>query len=401
MNDPEIELKWPCADHATRQYMHCIDLRFGDAAYPFWIGNSCMQEIVAKLSQLAESSLHIVTDHNVNALHVGRLVEELSEFAPVFVWPLAEGEVSKSLGTLEHLANQLLNAGVDRKSVIVAMGGGMIGNIAGLVAALLFRGIRFVHIPTTLMAMCDSVISLKQAVNMPQGKNLLGCYHTPTAVFADTAYLSTLPPAQMRSGLCEIIKNVLAIDGDNLAWLLATLNTGAAYDTRTLANIVQVGVAAKQRVMVDDKRERASALVFEYGHTVGHAIELTCNGRLSHGEAVGLGIIVAAEVSHELGLLPTEVRNLHYQLLQLNGVAIQAPHTLTPEAVMTALRFDNKRGYVRALSGEIPMILLRALGEPLWEVGEYPLTLVDAGLVEEMLRRHIFHIDKLDVVQEA
>lgn len=401
MNKPEIELEWPCAVQAAGQRMHRTDLHFEDATYPFWVGSSCMEEIVAHLSQLADSSLHIVTDHTVNELHVRRLVEELSEVALVYVWPVAEGEMSKSLGTLDHLAYQLLNAGVDRKSVIVAMGGGMVGNIAGLLAALLFRGIRLVHIPTTLMAMCDSVISLKQAVNMPQGKNLVGCYHTPTAVFADTSYLLTLPRAQLRSGLCEIIKNVLTIDADNLALLLTILNTNATYDTRTLANVVKAGVIAKQRVMIDDKRERGRAIVFEYGHTVGHAIELTCGGRLSHGEAVGLGMIVAAEVSHELGMLPTDVRDLHYRLLQLNGVAIEAPDTLTPEAVMTALRFDNKRGYVRATSGEIPMILLRALGEPLWDAGEHPLTLVDAGLVEAMLRRHIFHIDQPYVVQEA
>lgn len=389
------------AVQAAGRRMRRTDLHFEDVGYPFWIGSSCSEEIIAHLNELAVSSLHIVTDNTVNALHVEPLVERMGDAAPVYVWSLEEGETSKSLATLDQLANQLLNSGIDRKSVIVAMGGGMVGNVAGLLAALLFRGIRMVHIPTSLMAMCDSVISLKQAVNMPQGKNLVGCYHAPAAVFADTAYLLTLPRAHLRSGLCEIIKNVLTIDVDNLALLLSILNETATYDMRTLAHVVEAGVLAKQRVMLEDKRERACAIVFEYGHTVGHAIELTCGGKLSHGEAVGLGMIVAAEVSHELGLLSREVRDLHYRLLQLNGVAIQAPDTLTPEAVMTALRFDNKRGYLRATSEEIPMILLQALGEPLWGAGEHPLTLVDASLVEAMLRRHIFHIDHPYVVQEA
>ncbi|GGY24613.1 2-deoxy-scyllo-inosose synthase [Paludibacterium paludis] len=380
--------------------MQRIDLSFEDVAYPFWIGSRCTGEIAAHLDAMAASSLHIVTDRNVGALHAGTLAGHLRDVAPVSVWTLPEGEMTKSLGTLERLACQLLDAGADRKSVVIAMGGGVVGNIAGLLAAVLYRGIRLVHVPTTLMAMSDSVISLKQAVNMPQGKNLVGCFHTPSAVFADTAYLMTLPAEHLRSGLCEIIKNVLTIDADRLSFLSATLDPSARYDETTLVRMVEAGVVAKQRVMIDDKREKGRAIVFEYGHTVGHAIELACGGRLSHGEAVGLGMVVAAEVAHELGLLPGEVRDLHYRLLRRNGVAIRAPEGLTPEAVMTALRSDNKRGYVRAGAGEIPMILLRGLGEPLWGNGEQPLTLVDADLVGAMLRRHLFQLEPSHSMQE-
>lgn len=403
MNAPERQLRVTQERGSTQQQeqhdqhetqptsgMHRSDLQFEDVCYPFWIGSRCTDEIAQHLASMSPSSLHIVTDETVNALHVRPLARRLQEFARVSVWPITVGEKSKSLRTLERLAHDVLEARIDRQGVVVAMGGGVVGNVAGLLAALLFRGIRLVHVPTTLMAMSDSVISLKQAVNMPQGKNLIGCFHTPAAVFADTAYLLTLPAVHLRSGLCEIIKNVLTIDPKSLPLVSSILNAEARYDGRTLAHIVEIGMQAKQRIMVADKREKGRAVVFEYGHTVGHAIELSCGGQLSHGEAVGLGMVVAAEVAHALDVLPADVRDMHYQLLKRNGVAIRAPKGLTPEVVMTALGSDNKRGYARALPGEIPMILLRALGEPHWEREEQPLTMVDACLVEAMLRRHVF-----------
>ncbi|WP_167371843.1 2-deoxy-scyllo-inosose synthase [Xenorhabdus beddingii] len=372
--------------------MNKIELHFEDAVYPFWIGGHCTEEISAYLAEMEASSLHIITDDTVNQLHATPFAKRLTlkTKVPVWVWSIPEGEANKSLNTLDYLANKLLNAGIDRKSVIIAMGGGVIGNIAGLLAALLFRGIRFVHIPTSLIAMSDSVISLKQAVNMPQGKNLMGCFHTPEAVFADTAFLLTLPSQHLRSGLCEIIKNVLILETENIPFLIRTLNAEAHYDEQTLAHIVQAGVLTKQKAMINDKREKHHALIFEYGHTVGHAIELSCNGRLTHGESVALGMIVAAEISHAFGLLTSQARDMHYRLIHLNGVDIKAPVGTTPEAIMQILQSDNKRGYLHANPNEIPMILLNELGVPLWSNEGHPLTLVPVDLVESMLRQHIF-----------
>ncbi|MEQ2027889.1 2-deoxy-scyllo-inosose synthase [Xenorhabdus szentirmaii] len=381
-----------CALQDNAHSMRKIELCFEDAAYPFWIGSHCTDEISAHLVKMSASSLHIITDDTVNQLHAAPFVQQLAlkTKIPVWSWSIPEGEANKSLTTLDFISNQLVNAGIDRKSVIVAMGGGVIGNIAGLLAALLFRGIRFVHIPTSLIAMSDSVISLKQAVNMPQGKNLMGCFHTPEAVFADTAFLMTLPPQHLRSGLCEIIKNVLILETENIPFLTSTLNTKAHYDEQTLAHIVQAGVLTKQKAMVNDKRERHHALIFEYGHTVGHAIELSCNGRLTHGESVALGMIVAAEISHAFGLLTSEARDMHYRLIHLNSVDIKAPVGTTPEAIMQILQSDNKRGYLHANPNEIPMILLKELGVPLWSSEGKPLTLVPADLVESMLKQNIF-----------
>lgn len=278
----------------------------------------------------------------------------------------------------------MVEAHIDRGIVIVAVGGGVVGNLAGLIAALLFRGIRLVHVPTTLIAAADSVISLKQAVNLSLGKNLLGCFHKPTAVLVDLNFLRTLPASQMRSGMYEIIKNALTVATENIPLLESGLKPDANYSDAELMSFVEAGLLAKQKVMKADKCERKEALVFEYGHTVGHAIELAAEGRVPHGEAVGLGMIVAAEVSSRLGRLSDSDRQLHHRLFMRNGLTIRLPAGVTVAAVMALLRMDNKRGYVCARPDQVAMILLDGLGVPAGPVGR-PLILVDASLVQSCI----------------
>jgi 3-dehydroquinate synthetase len=366
--------------------MRWMNLEFEGDRYPVGVGADCLDEIIAGLVALDASSFHVVTDRNVQRLHATRLFEKLSGVAQARLWPIAEGEAFKTMSTVERLAQDMVTDRIDRRSVVIAMGGGVVGNLAGLLSALLYRGIRLVHVPTTLIAMGDSVASMKQAVNLPQGKNLLGCFHKPTAVFADVHYLSTLPASEIRSGMCEIIKNALTVDAANLGMLQRTLVPDARYSGAVLAEIVEAGLLAKQKVMVNDKCERREAIVFEYGHTVGHAIELAAKGRLSHGEAVGLGMIVAAEIACELGLLSADVRDLHYSLVRKNGVSIRLPQGVDTSDVMALVRNDNKRGYLNAAQDQIAMILLRGLQQPAGDTAR-PLTLVDASLVEAVVDR--------------
>jgi 3-dehydroquinate synthase/2-deoxy-scyllo-inosose synthase len=286
--------------------------------------------------------------------------------------------------------------GIDRGSVIISVGGGVVGNIAGLIAALLFRGIRFVHVPTTLIAAADSVASLKQAVNLSVGKNLLGCFHKPTAVLIDINLLRTLPSAQVRSGMYEIIKNALTVATENIPLLESGLKQDANYTDTELMVIVEAGLLAKQKVMRADKCERKEALVFEYGHTVGHAIELAAEGRVPHGEAVGLGMIVAAEVACRLGRLSEADRNIHYRLLKRNGLSVRLPAGVTVTTVMELLRMDNKRGYVCARPDQVAMILLDGLGVAAGPVGR-PLTLVDASLVQSCIEDCLPEIEDIAV----
>lgn len=369
--------------------MQSMQLRFEDETYAVWLGEDCLESVVERLTELRASSYHLITDGTVDDLHARVFAARLSMGGVVHRWVMAGGEPGKTLSAVGGLAEAMVDAGADRASVVVAMGGGVVGNVAGLLAALLFRGIRLVHVPTTLIAMADSVASLKQAVNLPQGKNLLGCFYTPTLVLIDVAYLATLPAVQLRSGLCEIIKNALIISGENLDLVETLLRPDARYDAAALTMLVEAGLRAKQMVMHEDKRERARAIVFEYGHTVGHAIELAAGGSITHGEAVGLGMIAAAEVASALGGLPPSVRDLHYRLLRRNGVALRPPAGVHLDDVMALVMSDNKRGYVSASADQVPMILLEDLGKPRLCDGR-PLTLVDASLLASVLERHLF-----------
>jgi len=361
--------------------MRSVRLQFEDECYPVRIGVRCVDEIISNLRELSASSYHLIADRTVDKLHASVLFENLSSKVSARLWVVDNGELFKSLETVERLAQEMVQAGIDRGSVIVAVGGGVIGNLAGLIAALLFRGIRLVHVPTTLIAAADSVASLKQAVNLSVGKNLLGCFHKPTAVLIDLNFLRTLPATQIRSGMYEIIKNALTVATENIPLLESGLKPDANYSDTELMVIVEAGLLAKQKVMKADKCERKEALVFEYGHTVGHAIELAAEGRVPHGEAVGLGMIVAAEVASRLGRLSEADRSLHHRLLRRNGLMVRLPAGITITAVMALLRMDNKRGYVCARPDQIAMILLDGLGMPAGPV-DRPLILVDASLIQ-------------------
>lgn len=364
--------------------MRHLQLQFENEIYPVWIGTGCLDIIAAKLLEFGGSSYHVVTDATVGGLHAPCVFERLAAAVPTRLWQVGDGEAVKSLATVERLSGDMALAGIDRGSVIVAVGGGVVGNLAGLMAALLFRGIRLAHLPTTLIAAADSVASLKQAVNLPQGKNLLGCFHKPCAALIDISLLQTLPAEQIRSGMCEIIKNALTLAPEHIALLESWMRPEAVYSDAELGAIVEAGLLAKQNLMCSDKYERKRAIVFEYGHTVGHAIELSAGGTMTHGEAVGLGMIVAAEVSYRLGRLGMAGRELHHRLLARNGVALRLPAAASVPEIMTLLRMDNKRGYLYAGADEVAMILLDAPGCPSGPA-ERPLTLVPAALVRECI----------------
>lgn len=372
--------------------MRNFRLRFEDDCYPVWIGVRCQSEMISKLHALDATNYHVITDTTVAPLHAGALYEQLCCKVPARLWVVDDGEHCKSLATVEYLSEKMVQAGIGRNSVIVSVGGGAVGNLAGLIAALIFRGIRLVHIPTTLIAAADSVASLKQAVNLPSGKNLLGCFHKPSAVLIDLAFLRTLPAVHIRSGMFEIIKNALTVATENIPLLENTLHLDVSYSDSNLMAIVTAGLLAKQKFMEADKYERNQALVFEYGHTVGHAIELAAKGRISHGEAVGLGMIVAAEISSRLGRLCEADKKLHYRLLEMNGLLPRLPTGVTVAAVMALLRSDNKRGYVSARPDQVVMILLDGLGVPAGPVNR-PLVLVDAALIQSCIVDCLTEID--------
>lgn len=361
-----------------------LEIRLGAVRYPFRLDTDFLDTIIEHLSDLSASQLLVVCDSNTGPLFGAELVERLAPRARANLLIHRAGEPYKDLQAVSTLAESALRLGADRASVVVAVGGGVIGNIAGLMAALLFRGIRLVHIPTTLIAMADSVLSLKQAVNAGVGKNLFGTFYPPVSVLADTAMLRSLPRRETVSGLCEVIKNALAIRPSMTPLLRTGLRQDACYDDVTMHAIIAESIQAKSSVTVDDMHECRSGLVLEYGHTVGHALEYTAAGRLSHGEAVGLGMVVAAEVSHRLGHLDQATVALHRELLTQAGAMVTIPDDIDLDEAMHRLRFDNKRGYLSDPAESNAMVLLGAQGEPLWNDGR-PLVPVPTAMVNEVI----------------
>ena len=304
----------------------------------------------------------LVTDRKVPVRHAARMRAAVAAVAPCTQVAITGREHAKTLATVAGLADAAIGAGVTRASVIIGFGGGLAGNVAGLLAALLFRGIRLVHVPTTLLAMSDSVLSLKQAVNTTEGKNQLGTFHAPAFVWADLGYTKSLPPVEVRSALCELVKNVLAIAPERYDWAAARLRPDAGYTTWELAEFTEFCVDAKQKVMAGDPRETGPGLVLEYGHTIGHAVELLTPGGLPHGLAVSLGILAAARIARELGYLTAADQHAHQVLLTRAGAPGLLPYRIPAKDVLRALHADNKRGYRHPQPGTVDMILLDALG---------------------------------------
>ena len=347
--------------------LHVRPIRIGDAVYPYYSGFDCIGAFAERLEPLQADRFIVVTDDTVFALHGDALLPHLRRLAPTSVFSHEPGESMKTMQRLADYIERALEAGATRRSVVVAFGGGVPGNVGGLLASLLFRGIHIVNMPTTTMAAMDSALSLKQAVNSTRGKNHVGAYVKPYAVFTDVRLLTTLPARELRSGLCEAAKNCLAICPAALPTLRRILADGDLGSPESLLWLLEESIAAKSTVTTDDPREQRTGLTLEYGHTVGHAVELADFHRrgakgLSHGDAVALGMIVAARISHARGWLSDAELEAHVDIVTALGAPLQLPPEVTVDEVMTLVRSDNKRGYLPPEPDSIPFVLLERLG---------------------------------------
>lgn len=293
-------------------------------------------------------------------------------------------ESTKTMETALSIATQAReHGGGTHQSCFVSLGGGVVGNIVGLAATLLVRGVRFIHIPTTLLAATDSALSLKQGVNVRLSaghliKNLLGAFSAPELVLVYLSLWDTLPREEIRSGLCELVKNVVGIHPERFDEVAALLRPDAFYTLAECHRIFELCFDAKQAVMRHDAHEKRPALILELGHTFGHAWE--AHTGLAHGLAVGLGMLVAGRISVARGLLQAEELAQITTLLQRNGAPTTLPANLDLEPVLALIGNDNKIGYLPRRSGYHTMVLLEHLGKPVMEAG-LPLTYVaDAEL---------------------
>jgi 3-dehydroquinate synthase len=290
---------------------------------------------------------------------------------------IKESEQHKSWRTLRGLGERLVARGVTKDSILIALGGGVIGNVVGLAAALLYRGVRFVEVPTTIMAQTDSTLSNKQAINGKRGKNQFGVYHAPLFVWADAAYAAAEPPRQQRAGIVEGIKNVFISENCTSAAdvLLQEWESGNRF-YELLRHLIDSKLAILRR----DPTEKGACLILEYGHTFGHAVEWLA-GNLYHGEAVAIGMCLAAETSHALGHMSRPFLQDHYRLLGTRlGVPTRLAKNISAATLLHAMRSDNKR-----TKKGLRFLLLRGCGEFVNPDGDFQ-TAVPPERLTEVLR---------------
>jgi 3-dehydroquinate synthase len=336
----------------------------GFQPYDVVIGRDLMPDLGARIAALAQGRTVIITDETVAALHAPAVLAAL-EAAGVRARLLTvpPGEASKSFGELERVIDRLLAFGLDRRDLIVALGGGVVGDLAGLAAALYMRGIDFVQVPTTLLAQVDSSVGGKTAIDTPRGKNLVGAFHQPRRVTADIDVLATLPARQLRSGWAEVLKHGLICDAAYFDWLTSEGATGATGDPVALERAVIRSVEIKSAIVSEDEREVGRRALLNLGHTFGHALEAELGfdeTMLTHGEAVALGCSMAFRYSATLGLCPdSDVRRVVAGLAAAGlPTRLMDVGEVAAEALVRRMAGDKK-----AEDGQLTLILARGIGK--------------------------------------
>jgi len=320
-----------------------VHIPLGERSYDIRIGRGLLDEGASFDGLPAGSCAVIVTNERVAPLYARRLKAVLdARHARVLVIELPDGEAHKDWTSLNAIFDALLAAGCDRKTVLFALGGGVVGDIAGFAAACYMRGIAFVQVPTTLLAQVDSSVGGKTAINHPLGKNMIGAFYQPLRVIADLATLDTLPQREIAAGLAEIIKYGPIADDAFLTWLEANLDALLARDAAALAHAVHRSCEIKARVVGQDEREGGLRAILNFGHTFGHAIESGLGyGQWLHGEAVGCGMVMAADLSVRLGLIGAAYAKRLSRLVARAGLPTLGP-ALGVARYMELMRVDKK-----------------------------------------------------------
>ncbi len=338
--------------------MLSVTVGLGARAYPIHIGEGLLADATQFLPRLAQRRVAIVTNDVVGPLYLAPLQQAL-EGAGVAVLPiiLPDGESNKDWHTLNRIYDALLGARCERKTTLIALGGGVIGDITGFAAATYMRGVNFIQVPTTLLAQVDSSVGGKTAVNHPLGKNMIGAFHQPVAVIADTAALDTLPARELAAGLAEVIKYGLIMDARFFRWLEENLERLLARDRTALAEAVKRCCECKAEVVAVDEREAGPRALLNLGHTFGHAIEAGLGfGTWLHGEAVAAGMVLAAHASRELGhMAEADVQRVE-QLLARAGLPVKAPQ-FSFDRWLELMGHDKK-----VEDGRLRFILLKRIG---------------------------------------
>ena len=338
-----------------------LQVDLGERSYPIMIGQSLLENPRLIADAVGGERAAIVTNTVVGPLYLDAVSQSLRAAGKrVTEIVLPDGEEEKTWQNLQRIYDALLAEQCDRKTTVIALGGGVVGDMAGFAAATYMRGVPFVQVPTTLLAQVDSSVGGKTGINHPLGKNMIGAFYQPKAVIADTATLGTLPPRELSAGLAEVIKHGAIIDAPFFDWIESNIARLMARDPEALAYAIRRSCEIKADVVRQDEREGGLRAILNFGHTFGHAIESGMGyGQWLHGEAVGCGMVMAADLSQRLGYIDAAARERVAALVRAAGLPDSAPD-LDAARWLELMQVDKKNE-----GGQIRFILLRPLGAPL------------------------------------
>jgi 3-dehydroquinate synthase len=357
--------------------MQTLNVDLGDRSYPIHIGPGLLDLADLVVPHLGQKRVIVVTNTTVGPLYLERFCHTLRQaHIQVDSVVLPDGEAFKNWETLNRIFDALLTQRAERKTTLVALGGGVIGDLSGFAAACYQRGMPFIQVPTTLLAQVDSSVGGKTGINHPLGKNMIGAFYQPQLVLADTDTLATLPDRELSAGLAEVIKYGLIRDLPFLQWLEANMARLVARETEALTYAIHRSCQNKAEVVAADERESGQRALLNLGHTFGHAIETGMGyGVWLHGEGVAAGTMLAADLSHRLGFLTREDVARTATLFQRAGLPVVAPN-LGYDAYMDYMGVDKK-----VEAGRIRFVLLRQLGQA-FVTGDYDADALRATLNE-------------------
>ncbi len=346
--------------------MKTVRVELEERSYPIYIGEMLIDRGELFAPHIRGQQVMVVTNDTVGPLYLDRLLTTLRPYE-AYTTVLPDGEEHKNLRVLETIYDALLEVPCDRQTTVIALGGGVVGDIAGLAAATYQRGVAFIQVPTTLLAQVDSSVGGKTGVNHPRGKNMIGAFHQPAAVVIDIKTLNTLDDRELRAGIAEVIKYGIIRDAIFFEWLEENIERLLARDAQSLSFAIERSCRNKAAVVAADERETGQRALLNLGHTFGHAIETALGyGKWLHGEAVAAGMVMAADLSRRLGDLPEAEFDRIRDLVVRAGLPANPPREVTAEQFLHHMAVDKK-----VSQGVIRLVLLRGIGES-YVSAQYP-----------------------------
>lgn len=365
---------------------------------PYYYGYNIEAHFLEELKKLDSDKIFFITEENIDTLYAKSFFEKIKTHYPnsekLFV---PSGDASKNFTLLETICEELIDRGVSKKSILIAFGGGAVGNIVGLASGLIYRGIRYIEIPTTTTGVTDSTLSNKQAINGAKGKNHFGIYYAPLFIWGDVKYLETEPLRSRQSGLVEAIKNGFISNPEFLTYVRNFFSSKGPMDltSKELFIICYKIIQSKLEILKKDPTEKRYGIILEYGHTFGHAIEWLAKGKLIHGEAVAIGMCIAAELAFQLNFITKDIVDLHYDCMSKLQLSTALPDYVNLKNLLQIMKSDNKK------TGEaIKYTLLGKMGACLNTHGDY-LEIVETSVVEDVLRTYYHRKEDNSIITDS